>query len=563
VRSHARELVEGADLGVAVARLAHGLAVLGPLATVGLVALATVAFEAPVAHSFMPAGAAPSLDLTFLRYLVAGCGLIVTAVVVNTMVFFRAQPAPARTVSTPYMYSDKDKLKLLQLMSGALQIDTISQDDPKQTDYSKLLDFHAYLRQQFPLVHQSAAISLTVVNQYSLLYEWKGADQTAKPIMLCAHQDVVPAPNAHRWEHPPFSGHIDDNETVWGRGSIDNKHNVIMQLRAVEQLLESGVQQPPRTIFLAYGHDEEVGGLQGAQHIAKEMASRLGSGNQLAFILDEGSFATKGLLPGLEDKPIALVGNVEKGYAEVHMTVDALPPCHSSLPPKETNVGILARAIDRLEKRPMPCHLDAYLNALASLSSELPWFLGMVLANLWLFKPLLKAVLLAQPMSAGVCRTSTAVTIVNAGEKINVIPGLAEAWINHRIHPDDINSDRVVAYDRKVIGDKRVKLKVNMDTYIPPSPVSAPDAETLHYLRATLQTALNVPAVPALMSGNTDTRWYWDLTPNIYRHSAVIFEKQDDAKMFHGLNERITGDQLAGLVHFYTCLMQGLGSMRA
>ncbi|CAE8712357.1 unnamed protein product [Polarella glacialis] len=259
------------------------------------------------------------------------------------------------------------------LLSGAIKLATVSYDkdspDGMRTDPSKLLEFHTFLEAKFPLVHAAEPKGLrkTVVNSYSLLYEWRGSDPLLEPYMLCAHLDVVPTPDLDLWEHAPFAGvkapDIEGRSCIWGRGAIDNKHNVLMQLAAVENLLKAGFR-PKRTVFLAYGHDEEIGGFDGAKHIAELLIER---NVYLDFILDEGPFIISGALPGLKDRHVAFVANCEKGFVNLKLTVDCVPSCHSSMPPAESSIGILANAVAKLERRPFPGHVGGF--AETSLSS--------------------------------------------------------------------------------------------------------------------------------------------------------------------------------------------------
>ena len=277
------------------------------------------------------------------------------------------------------------------LLSEAVQIETVSYDydgpDGTTADLSTFDALHALLRARFPLVHTH--LSLTTVNGHSMLFEWTGTDASLPAAMLCAHLDVVPALDPAGWEHPPFSGHLDEDGVVWGRGAIDNKHNVITQLAAVEALLEAGVERPRRTLLLAMGHDEEVGGSRGAAHIAEMLRGR---GVRCEYILDEGPMILTGGIPGREDMPVAFVGNAEKGAVNVKLVVDsACEAGHSSSPPLgETNVGVLSKAVARLEAEPFPAHMGSYINTMTFLGSQLPLALRVVVANTWLFSRVLQ-----------------------------------------------------------------------------------------------------------------------------------------------------------------------------
>jgi hypothetical protein len=127
--------------------------------------------------------------------------------------------------------------------------------------------------------------------------------------------DVVPVdPDTEdEWQQEPFGGRISDGY-IWGRGAIDNKSTVLGTLEAVEMLLADGFR-PTRTVYLAYGHDEEVGGTNGARAIAALLESR---GVALDMVLDEGGVIGDGVLPGIS-APVALVGIAEKGFRDVEV----------------------------------------------------------------------------------------------------------------------------------------------------------------------------------------------------------------------------------------------------
>src|SRR5262249_39731920 len=153
-----------------------------------------------------------------------------------------------------------------------------------------------------------------VVNDHSLLYQWKGQGE-GKPIVLLAHLDVVPveASAQNTWTQPPFSGAIADG-FVWGRGTLDDKSSALAILEAVEYLLGAGFE-PARTVYIAFGHDEEVSGRHGAQAMAARLRER---GVEAEFVLDEGAML-EGLVPGIA-APVAAVGIGEKGYLSVELT---------------------------------------------------------------------------------------------------------------------------------------------------------------------------------------------------------------------------------------------------
>jgi len=238
------------------------------------------------------------------------------------------------------------------------------------------------------------------------------------------------------------------------------------------------------------------------------------------------------------------------------------------MPPKETNIGILANAVARLEARPLPAHSTAYFKSLRYIGSALPFYMRMVVANAWLFAPLLKWLVLRKARTAPQLRTTTAITIIKGGHKINTVPAIAEAWVNHRVHPGDSDLEQVLAMDRAIIADGRVKLSVSgfgsrsennrsykgQSEWLPVAPVSPLDTRAFAWIKRSVAEVLGVPTAPLLMTGNTDTRHYWGLTSNIYRFSPIVMHV-DQLAMFHGKDERISLSNLAGLHDFYERLM--------
>ena len=124
-----------------------------------------------------------------------------------------------------------------------------------------------------------------------------------------------------------------------GRGAIDLKLTITAVLEAAEYLLARSFQ-PRRTIYFAFGADEEVGGQFGAAKIAEHLRER---GVQLAFTLDEGGIILSDAVRGI-DKPVALIGTAEKGYLTLRLTAHG-PGGHSSMPLHTTAIGGIARAI--------------------------------------------------------------------------------------------------------------------------------------------------------------------------------------------------------------------------
>jgi carboxypeptidase PM20D1 len=352
------------------------------------------------------------------------------------------------------------------------------------------------------------------------------------------------------WSHPPFAGELDDGY-IWGRGAMDDKGSLIAILEAVETLVSRGFR-PKRTVHLVLGHDEEVGGERGAAAVAKLLESR---GVRALFVLDEGGAIAEGFMPGL-DRPIATVGVAEKGAASVEIAVE-VEGGHSSVPPRQTAIGILSRALVRLEDNPLPGGIQGpFRDMLLTLGREMPFSRRLALANLWLFGPLVERQLSHIPAADSMMRTSTAVTIVEGGVKANVLPSKARAVVNFRIAPGD-TVESVLDHVRRVTADPRVKVVEARETR-EPSPVSSTDSEGYRRIeRAILEIFPEAVVTPYLLPGGTDSRHLTALTPDVYRFGALRVSS-DDLKRAHGTDERISVDGLAQMVAFYLQLLGNL-----
>jgi carboxypeptidase PM20D1 len=303
---------------------------------------------------------------TILVSILVGCLVLllflVGLVILKTFLFSPAQKSlPAKELA------EIDGQSVAERLGLAVQFKTISYDDPEKFDANAFLGLHRLLKTLYPQVH--AKLKCEVIHQLSLLYTWEGKNPDLKPIMLISHLDVVPADESEdsEWTYPPFSGEVADG-FVWGRGSLDVKCGVIGTLEAVEHLLKQGFQ-PERTVYLAFGHDEEVGGLNGAIAIAQLLADR---GVAVGSLLDEGGGVIEGFLPGVET-PVGVVGISEKGYVSLRLMVE-VDGGHSSMPASETAIGILSKAVARLEAKPMPAHLEVVEFLMGYLGSALPFF---------------------------------------------------------------------------------------------------------------------------------------------------------------------------------------------
>jgi len=425
-------------------------------------------------------------------------------------------------------------------LSEAIRIKTISQQEEAETDraeWRRLLDWVA---QTYP--RSAAAMQREIVADYTPIYTWPGSDTSLKPIVLMAHQDVVPAEGD--WKYPPFDGVIADG-AVWGRGSIDDKGSLVAIFEATEALLVSGFQ-PKRTVIIVNGHDEET-----AQSGAAAAAAALkGRGVEAEFVLDEGlvTLADFPLLKG----PAAMVGIAEKGYATLRLAVQG-EGGHSSLPPPKTAVQTLAEAIVAIVTNPDPYKLiGPGAETLRAVAPYTPFMTRMAIANDWLFEPLLIQEIAKTNAGAALLHTTTAPTMLSASPKENVLPREATAVINYRILPGQTGED-VMARAKASVG----ALPVTLDwigKVKDPSPVSSTQSEGWKVISALASQNNAVPVTPALVLGATDGYQMTPIARDIYRFQPIVLTLEE-IKMVHGGNEHLTLQNLDRMITFYARLI--------
>lgn len=432
----------------------------------------------------------------------------------------------------------------VERLAKALTFPTISHHDRSAMDWSAFQAFQDYIKESFPRVH--ATLRLETVNDYGLVYTWPGQEPALKPILLMAHQDVVPVLEGtdQMWSHPPFGGVVADG-FIWGRGALDDKASLMGILESVEALIEEGFI-PKRTIYLAFGQDEEVGGEFGAQAIAHKLESQ---NEELELVLDEGGVIVEGETFGL-DGLIALVGIAEKGYVSLKLEAESTGG-HSSMPPAHTAVGKVSRAVTRLENNPFPADLQYVTMMMSGMGSGLPFMKRLLFANQWFSGPIIETVASKSNSSNAMIRTTTAATMFSGSTKDNVLPVNASAIVNFRIMPGE-NRDSVRARVIDTIDDPDVKVDFYGWT-TDPSPVSKTDSAAFELLESAIHQAIGekkMTVTPYITVGGTDSRFFTNLSPNVYRFLFDVLA-QEDVEKIHGTNERVSLENYQQIVSFY------------
>jgi carboxypeptidase PM20D1 len=442
-----------------------------------------------------------------------------------------------------------DEAAAASRLGEAVRFRTVSSREDAKLNADQYAAFQAFLGQRFPKV--KANLKWELMDDMSLLLTWQGSDAKAKPIMLMAHQDVVPvAPGTEKdWTVEPFSGLVRDG-FIWGRGAWDNKGNLLSQLEAIEMLLGQGYK-PERTVFVFMGAHEEVGDSQDAIRMAALLKSR---GHHMAFVLDEGLLVTDGIMPGV-DKPVSLVGIAEKGYVTVVLNVKATPGHSSMPPPKGTGaIAMMSAALKRVDDAELPGGIRGVAQEMFdTLAPEMNGFSRLAMSNLWLFGPVVQKKLEAINSGNAMLHTTTALTIANAGNKENVMPGRAEALVNYRLLPGD-TAQSIVDRQKELVGS--VLPADKFEVYALPGAVEASavaptDSPQYRLLSKTIREVFPDSVVaPGLMIGGTDSTFMGPISDHIYKFSPVR-AKPEDLGRFHGTNERISIANYTEAIRFY------------
>lgn len=474
-----------------------------------------------------------------LKWLGVVLLILIAIILINT---FRAKPWPV--VASNKQLEPLPDSALLHL-SRAVQTPTISFSDTAAIDTSAFNAFRVVLEQSYPLVHRQLA--RTLINGYDYVFEWKGTNASLAPFILMGHYDVVPVEQASiaNWLVAPFSGKITDT-CVWGRGSVDDKAGVISMLEATEALLRKGFV-PQRTIYLCFGHDEEISG-KGARAIVDWLDQKK---VRAELVLDEGGEITEGKLKDVK-RPVAVIGVAEKGYASFELIVDK-EGGHSSKPVKETAIDILSKALAKLRSEETPARFTPPVKEfLQRIGASSDIFINrMAMSNMWAFESITKGILSAQPEGYAMIHTTVVPTIVASGIKDNVIPSHARAVVNSRILTGE-SAATVEKYIKEKINDDRVQVKQIGKFNSDPSKATELTSPAFKRMEsAAYKTIPNVIPAPFLMIGATDSRYYRRISDGV-----VNFLPMTDSKGFHGINERLPIKDFQRCINFMMTIIE-------
>ncbi len=487
--------------------------------------------------------------MKFFKILVGLALVLVSVLIVRTLAFKPDLPPLAEIVDL----GQWDEQRLAEGLAQSLRYPSVSTGDYDAFDYAPFLELQDYLKRRFPKTF--ASIPYQTFDQVGLLFRWQGQDESANPILLMAHQDVVPVlpGTEEQWSYPPFGGVIAEGY-IWGRGALDDKVGVVGLLEAVERHLTEGFV-PPRTIYLAFGHDEEVGGKKGAVAFANHLKEQ---GVTLDFLLDEGGAIAKNMVPGISQR-VALIGPGEKGYISLRLSARGTGG-HSSMPPLQTAAGAIGRAVHRLESNPFPADLSYTVEFMRYLGDAQPFYQRLLFANTWLFGPLADAILSEMPaINAGI-RTTTAVTMLQGSVRDNVLPIKASAVVNFRILPGD-TTESVIERVKKIIDDEAISVEPYDGFGSNPSPVADTDSAGFRVLSEVIrQVSPDTIVAPRLVVGATDARHFNEISRNSFRFIGMELGPEE-LDGIHGTNERLSVESYTEAVKMYYALIGRAGEL--
>lgn len=487
--------------------------------------------------------------------------------------------------SVEYIIKDAEyRQDSIKKLSGAVKIPTISRDDSQSPiedpeAWNNFTRFHWFLESQFPEVYETLKVEKH--NQYGLLLTWEGSNPDLKPLLLMAHQDVVPIDPAtlKDWKFPPFEGNWDD-EFIYGRGTSDCKSLVVGYYQAFTRLITEGFK-PHRTVVISLGFDEEIGGLWGASELAQVLIKRYGNDSFFA-ILDEGGSS----IDVVNGVPVALPSIGEKGSVNIDISLTT-PGGHSSIPPDHTNIGIVSELIREIEATPFDSLLSAknptlnYLQCVAKHTDSIDDRLKKDIFNAGGSDE--EATSRVIDYLSGIralkytVKTTQAIDVIHGGVKSNALPEFTKVTINHRISIESSIYEtvaKILGNVKYVAANFKIGVLLNDEEIVPatenghfqisyvhglsPAKVSPTDNDSYNLFRGTIKHIIKDYIYPDLAepvvagnlnSGNTDTNRYWALSDNIYRFKFSSLNGLISGAT-HSINEKVKIDDLLSLIGF-------------
>ncbi|KAL2678873.1 hypothetical protein Neosp_009625 [[Neocosmospora] mangrovei] len=499
------------------------------------------------------------------------------------------------------LFSGRDTIDtLVKRHQSLVRIPSVCYDDMGDVDdderWEAFNEIPKHIKNTYPNVAglRDEYATLDTINKYGLVYTVQGSDKNLAPILLTAHQDVVPVGNEtlDEWEYDPFDAHYNPRDGyLTGRGAA-SKAGMTALMSALEALLSQDGFEPDRTIIMAFGFDEQCSSSRGASAISEFLEERFGKGG-ISVILNEGGAG----LESVSDTLYALPAVYEKGYLDVWFDLNMIGGS-SGTPPPRTAIGIMSEIVTALESNPfqpevirnspvhegLVCFTQYSPRALPSLTQMIRWGDLRGAAQLWAQ---------VSPEKRFSIQTSQAVNKICGGQSSNILPEFVGMGINHRFAPQDSIGGiqhRIVQLTQGVARKYNLQLepfkgdrgyerylaangitphsdkprsswepvysgKLEMEVRERSYPTSSSPtrgavwdifAGTVRYTFGGRGSTV-VPA-PGAMTGNTDTRHYLDLSRNVYRWTPGSLKSFGN---IHTINEKLLMSEHVNMVRFY------------
>ena len=432
--------------------------------------------------------------------------------------------------------TDREKVEKLARM---IEFRTVSAQPDSFFEMAPFLELQDYLQEVFPAVHKY--FKREIISRGSLLYTLPGSNPSLKPIMLTAHLDVVPAEEGEKWPHHPFKGIIEDGR-VWGRGSVDYKIGVAGMLQACEDILNAGFK-PDRSILLAFGHDEETGGVNGAAETVRLLRYR---NIQLSSVLDEGGYIYS--LPWLREDA-AVIGLAEKGYLTLRLIARG-EQGHASVPGIRTAAGTLGECLSSLEKNQMPVRLSEPVERMFKATKHL---LNDSLREEFVSLSLSEMTKIIEKWSIGnaFIRTTTATTMLQGSSRENILPAEAVALVNFRSVPGDHSND-IVNHVKEIAFPLGVEVEFEdiRKVFEPSSEASTETDDYRSICEAVEEIWPGLTVAPGIFPAATDSRHYGQIADNVYRFVPAHLG-EIGLGVLHSEGESVSVEDYLNAVDFY------------
>jgi acetylornithine deacetylase/succinyl-diaminopimelate desuccinylase-like protein len=424
-----------------------------------------------------------------------------------------------RVTENPATFKAEDEVAAL--CSDLIRIDTSNRGDHSGPGERKAAEHVAALLAEVGL---DAKIFESHPGRASVAARVEGTDPSRPALLIHGHLDVVPA-DPGDWQVHPFSGEIKDGE-IWGRGAVDMKDMDAMILAVIRQRLREG-RRPPRDVVLTFLADEEAGGVWGAGYLADNHRDLFEGVTEA--IGEVGGFSAT-----LGGQRLYLLQTAEKGMAWLRLTVRG-PAGHGSMKASRNVVTELAETVARIGRHEWPLRLTPAAQAFLEAAAEA---LG-IGAGADAREVLAKLGPLARMIGATVSNTSNP-TRLDAGYKVNVIPGVATAEVDCRFVPG--YGDELLAEIDGLLGPGVQRDFIHHDIAVE-TDFDGPLCEAM--TTALLQADPSAKVVPYCLSGGTDAKSFSRLGIRCFGFAPLRLPADlDFFGMFHGVDERVPVDAL-------------------